>query len=133
MSSVQETIGNTQWVINNYAHVRDVFPRQRTLMSQGGMARMGFNLRVAGVDWQSYGELAQVIVMCHHLGMYDKEVVAGQCVYITRSQLSAPPAHFFHMSDEQLAVNRLLRSEPPEEVRAQTASLLEHIRRRSLQ
>lgn len=127
MSSVQETIGNPQWVVQHYVQVRDIFPAERQLMTQSDMIRVGFKMKLLGIDWRSENELAQVMVLCYHLGMYHQQVGDSNCVYVTRSQALIPPADFFKMSPAQLQANRILRSTPPPEIQDLAMQLINGI------
>lgn len=115
MATVQETIGCPHWVIANYARLRELFPEHRTLVGDSLMARLGCGLRVLGVDWQTQTEVGQALVLCHHMGLFRQEILRN-CLWIQRCEQEMPCAAFFEMSAAQIRVNRLLRTEPPEEI-----------------
>lgn len=126
MASVEQTLGDPSWIVENFIKVRNVFPTETTLVTQERMMRWGFQFKLLGIDWRSPNEMSQAMVLCRHLGMFD-QAVQGGCIWVVRSPRSTPPAAFFDMTEAQVEVNRLLRTEPPAQIQDLALELLHRI------
>lgn len=127
MASLQETLGNAQWLIDNYPKLRELFPTARTQADLEFLTRLGFRLKVVGVDWRSNDELLQVMLLCHHLGLYD-QWRSGDALWVARSANTQLPVSFFNLSPEQVLVRELLRTEPDAETVAASKEALAKFR-----
>lgn len=124
--TLQDTLGNFQWLVDHYTQVRNVFPAERISIGQQDLVRIGFALKVAGVEWRTEDELTRAMVVCHRLGMFSQELANGR-VWIQRSRLTRPPDDFFHTTPQQREVQKLLRSEPTAQARELAGQLLERV------
>lgn len=128
MPSVKDTIGSAKWVVENFHKLREAIPAERTVVTEPFMARVGCRLRILGVEWASTNEFAWVMMQCTVIGVFKLEREGSQS-WISRSAEGARLSNsFFEMHEEQVRVNRLLRSTPPAEVVALAARLIDQVR-----
>ncbi len=67
--SLRETLGNRQWLKDNEKGLKSLFPDTWTLDANLCMVRVGFGLKLLGVDWRSDEELIKVLVFLEKTGL----------------------------------------------------------------
>lgn len=62
------TLGNREWVEANRYKLRLLFPEQWTPAEHLSALRIGFELKLLGVDWRSAEDLVDSLVFLHKIG-----------------------------------------------------------------
>jgi hypothetical protein len=60
--SLQDTLGNAQWLRENEAHVKALLPETWTHISNLNGLQIAFGLKLLGIDWRSEDQLARVLL-----------------------------------------------------------------------
>lgn len=66
---LQNTIGNEEWIRNNEQKLKDLLPKTWTHMSNLNGLKIGFGLKLIGVDWRSQDEFGKVMVWLEKVGI----------------------------------------------------------------
>lgn len=69
MSNLKETIGNEAWVRENETKLKDLLPETWTHMHNLNGLKIGFGLKLIGVDWRSQDEFGKVMVWMEKIGI----------------------------------------------------------------
>ncbi len=71
-----DTLGNAQWLRDNEQAIRKLLPETWTLITnvtQGDAMRIGFQLKVLGVDWRSTDEFGKVMLFLEKIGIMQRK------------------------------------------------------------
>jgi len=63
------TLGNEEWVKENEDKIKKVFPNTFTHMQNLNMLKIGFGLKIIGIDWRTYHELSNAMVFFEKSGL----------------------------------------------------------------
>lgn len=69
MTNLKNTLGNESWFRENESKIRALLPDVWTHIHNINMLKIGFGLKVIGVDWRSQTELASIMVLFEKLGI----------------------------------------------------------------
>ncbi len=69
MKHLKSTLGNESWLRENESKIRDLLPGVWTHAHNINMLKIGFGLKLIGIDWRSQIELVNIMVMLEKLGM----------------------------------------------------------------
>lgn len=67
--SLQDTLGNLEWLSENEAAIREMLPETWTHILNLNGPKLGFKLKLLGVDWRSQDEFGRVMVYLEKIGM----------------------------------------------------------------
>ena len=71
--SLKDTLGNEKWLRENEAKIRDLLPPTWTHMENLNGLKLGFGLKVIGVDWRSEDEFGRVMLFLEKIGMLQRQ------------------------------------------------------------
>jgi hypothetical protein len=71
--SLLQTIGNLKWMAENEPKIREVLPETWTHIDNLNALRIGFRLKLIGVDWRSPEEFGQAMVFIEHAGIMQRQ------------------------------------------------------------
>lgn len=71
--SLKDTLGNPQWLQKNEPAIRDLLPETWTHIENLNGLKLGFGLKVLGVDWRSQEEFCKVMVFLEKIGMMQRQ------------------------------------------------------------
>jgi hypothetical protein len=73
MSALRDTLGNAQWLRDNEEKLRAMLPETWTLATNLDGLRLGFSLKLAGVDWRSEDEFGRVMLFLEKVGIMQRK------------------------------------------------------------
>lgn len=68
MSLLLKTLGDAQWVLDHEKAIKELLPQTWTHMENIDMMKLGFRLKLLGIDWRSELELAKCLVFFEKIG-----------------------------------------------------------------
>lgn len=83
---LEQTLGNETWLRENEAALRRLFPDTWTHVHNLNILRIGFKLKLLGVDWRSVEEMKTILKYLQKIG-----AVQVQNIY----QIRANPRNIF--------------------------------------
>ena len=75
--SLQDTLGNEEWLRANEQKVKDMLPETWTHIGNLNGLQLGFRLKLLGIDWRSEEQFAKVMVFLTRTGFL---LMQGQTV-----------------------------------------------------
>jgi len=66
--SLENTLGNTKWLKENEAKIKELLPETWTHVSNLNGLSLGFKLKLLGIDWRSQDEFGRVMVFLEKTG-----------------------------------------------------------------
>ena len=75
--SLQDTLGNAEWLRANEQKVKDMLPETWTHIGNINGLHLGFQLKLLGIDWRSEEQFAKVMVFLTRAGFL---LMQGQTV-----------------------------------------------------
>lgn len=73
MHKFQPTLGNADWLRKNEEGLRKLLPDTWTHMENLNALKIGFGLKVLGVDWRSEQEFGQIMVFLEKVGILQRQ------------------------------------------------------------
>ena len=71
MPSVKETLENPDWVAANYKFLRESFPEEFVTADMEFFLRLGFRLKLHGVEWKQLTDIPNFLGKYHHSKIFD--------------------------------------------------------------
>lgn len=71
--SLQDTLGNQQWMIANAARIKAVLPETWTHIRNLNGPQLGFKLKALGIDWRSEDEFGKCMVYLERVGLMRRD------------------------------------------------------------
>lgn len=71
--SLEETIGNREWVKENEDKIKNILPETWTHIQNLNGLQLGFQLKLIGIDWRSEEEFGKVFVFLEKMGILLRE------------------------------------------------------------
>lgn len=72
---MKDTLGNEQWLRDNEVKIRELLPPTWTHMENLNCLKIGFGLKLLGIDWRSKEEFGRVMVFLEKIGMLQRRNV----------------------------------------------------------
>ncbi len=69
MSSLKDTLGDINWVREHEAEIKEIFPSTWTHMLNLNVLKIGFGLKLIGIDWRSDQEFTNIMVYLEKIGI----------------------------------------------------------------
>lgn len=66
--TLQTTLGNTEWLKNHEDDVKKILPKTWTHVGNLNTLKLGFQLKLLGIDWRSYDEFGKVMIFLEKIG-----------------------------------------------------------------
>lgn len=67
--SLQDTLGNEQWLRKNEDNVKALLPETWTHMGNLNGLQIGYRLKLLGIDWRSEDEFGRVMLFLEKVGI----------------------------------------------------------------
>jgi hypothetical protein len=70
------TLGNVAWLAENESAIKETLPEQWTPIvefGQAGALKVGFKLKLLGVDWRSQQEFGKIMVYLEKIGFMQRD------------------------------------------------------------
>ena len=74
-NNFEETLGNEEWLKENYEKLKAVFPQMWTHVANLEGPVIGFKLKVIGIDWRSEAEFGRVLMFFEKIGLIQRDNV----------------------------------------------------------
>lgn len=71
--SLRDTLGNQHWLKQNEPKLRELLPETWTLATNLNGLKLGFGLKLIGVDWRSEDEFGRVMVFLEKVGIMQRK------------------------------------------------------------
>lgn len=71
--TLADTLGNKEWLKANEAAIRALLPETWTHMENLNGLRLGYGLKLIGVDWRSEDEFGRVMLFLEKTGMLQRQ------------------------------------------------------------
>jgi hypothetical protein len=73
--SLQDTLGNQEWLKKNELKIKDALPETWTHLGNSNIngLQIGFQLKLIGIDWRSEDEFGCVMVFFEKIGLLLRE------------------------------------------------------------
>jgi hypothetical protein len=71
--SLQHTLGNETWLRQNEAKLRALLPETWTHIENLNGLKLGFGLKLIGVDWRSPEEFGKVMLFLEKVGIIQRQ------------------------------------------------------------
>lgn len=68
-----DTLGNKTWLKENEAKIKEMLPETWTHMENLNGLKLGFHLKLIGVDWRSQDEFGRVMLFLEKIGMLQRQ------------------------------------------------------------
>lgn len=68
-----ETLGNETWLKANEAKIKEMLPETWTHIGNLNGLKLGFHLKLIGVDWRSPDEFGRVMLFLEKAGMMQRQ------------------------------------------------------------
>lgn len=72
MNELRKTLGNREWLTANETAIKSLLPVTWTLATNLDGPRLGFGLKLLGVDWSSADEFGLVMVFLEKVGLLQR-------------------------------------------------------------
>jgi hypothetical protein len=69
----KDTLGNVNWLRVNEAALRALLPETWTHMDNLDGLKIGFGLKLLGIDWQSEDEFGKVMIFLEKVGILQRQ------------------------------------------------------------
>lgn len=69
MPTLIETLGNENWLRENEQKLKNLLPKTWTHMSNINGLKIGFGLKLIGVDWRTNEEFSRVMIFLEKVGI----------------------------------------------------------------
>lgn len=69
MNSLINTLGNENWVRENESEIKNLLPKTWTHMHNLNILKIGFGLKLIGIDWRSEDEFGKIMVFLEKIGI----------------------------------------------------------------
>lgn len=69
----EQTLGNQQWLRINENKLRELFPATWTHMKNTSPLKVGFSLKLMGIDWRSNTEYAEIMIYLYKMGILQQD------------------------------------------------------------
>lgn len=63
------TLGQEQWIKDNAIKLTQLFPAEWTAIREINGLKIGFNLKLLGIDWKTNEEFSRVMVLLDKIGI----------------------------------------------------------------
>lgn len=70
MSTLHETLGNAEWVIDKFSSLRQIFPIACTAVDTPFLLTVRARLQQLGVRLPQNDDVVQAMLLCHRLGLF---------------------------------------------------------------
>lgn len=71
--AIKGTLGSSEWLRSNEAGLKALLPPTWTHVENIDALKIGFGLKVLGVDWRSQDEFAKVMVFLERIGILQRQ------------------------------------------------------------
>ena len=69
MTTLEKTIGNENWVRQNEQKIKELLPGTWTHMHNLNGLKIGFGLKLLGIDWRSEAEFGNIMTWIENIGI----------------------------------------------------------------
>lgn len=69
---LKRTVGDKQWMTENHVKIAEIFPFQWTDAKDIPILKIGFDLKLLGVDWRSMSELINLMVVFEKMELVER-------------------------------------------------------------
>ena len=67
--NLQDTIGNDKWMAENTDKIKKLLPETWTHMHNINGPKLGFGLKLLGIDWRSEDEFGKCLLLFERMGL----------------------------------------------------------------
>ena len=72
-TNLSDTLGNLEWCRNNEKELKGLIPSNWTHINNLNGLKIGFQLKLIGVDWRSQDEFGKVMVFLEKVGIMQRQ------------------------------------------------------------
>lgn len=73
VKSVEETLGNTEWIRQHTVQLKSMLPQLWTHMRNLNGLQLGYQMKLLGIDWRTNEEFGRVMVFFEKIGLLQRQ------------------------------------------------------------